>query len=66
MAHNTRRYIDVLDDLLKSSNHTFHSGIKMTLVEVIRENTLQVFCNLYGPASSRNEAKPLKFRREIW
>lgn len=47
-AKNTRRYIDVLNDLVKSYNHSYHSSIKMAPMEVNSENTSRVFQNLYG------------------
>nr|XP_061782412.1 uncharacterized protein LOC133574295 isoform X3 [Nerophis lumbriciformis] len=47
-ANNTRRYLDVLQDLLKSYNQGYHSSIKMKPDDVTLENTPQVFENLYG------------------
>lgn len=43
-----KRYIDVLDDLMHSYNNTFHRSIKMTPVQVKKENEDKVFLNLYG------------------
>jgi len=34
IARNTRRYVDVLPDLLHSYNHTYHRSIGMAPVEV--------------------------------
>lgn len=50
-ANNTMRYQDVLQDLVKSYNHSYHSSIKMTPMQVTDDNALQVFENLYGTTS---------------
>lgn len=42
------RYLGVLQDLVKSYNHSYHNSIKMKPAEVTLENTPQVFQNLYG------------------
>ena len=44
---NTRRYVDVLDDLLHSYNNTYHRSIGMTPVEVGRHNEEEVRVRLY-------------------
>ena len=46
---NTRRYIDVLDDLVYAYNHTYHRSIGMTPVDVSTENEERVRCRLYPP-----------------
>lgn len=61
-AKNTRRYIDVLQDLMKSYNHSFHQSIKMTPMQVTSESSAQVFQNLYG-ASSGGRPKAPKFKK---
>uniref|UniRef100_A0A8C6P3T2 Integrase catalytic domain-containing protein n=1 Tax=Nothobranchius furzeri TaxID=105023 RepID=A0A8C6P3T2_NOTFU len=61
-ARNTHRYIDVIRDLVRSYNHSYHSSIKMALAEVNMENQRQVFCNLYR-ATSLKPAKKMKFKR---
>ena len=48
--YNTRRYLDILDDLLYSYNHTYHRSIKMTPADVNDQNKQQVWNNLYGKA----------------
>jgi hypothetical protein len=45
---NTYRYIDILQDLLLSYNHSFHSSIKMCPTEVNNDNIMTVWQNLYG------------------
>ena len=48
-ANSTRRYIDILDDLVDRYNNTKHSSIKMTPVEASKKtNEREVFSNLYG------------------
>ena len=43
----TDRYVDVLDDLVHSYNHTYHRSIKMKPAEVREENEAQVHRTLY-------------------
>lgn len=45
---NRKRYIDVLQDLVKSYNTSFHSKIKMAPSEVCAETEGQVLKNLYS------------------
>ena len=48
-ANNTRKYIDVLDEMVKSYNETVHSSIKMTPIEASKEmNENKVWLNLYS------------------
>jgi hypothetical protein len=48
-ANNTRRYIDVLDDMVNKYNNRRHSSIKMTPVEASKkQNEKVVWMNLYG------------------
>ena len=44
---NTRRYLDVLDDLMHSYNHTHHRSIGMAPFEVNRDNEDVVRARLY-------------------
>ncbi|KAF7650867.1 hypothetical protein LDENG_00119490 [Lucifuga dentata] len=43
MANNTRRYLNVLQDLVKSYNHNYHTSIKMAPMQVTSKNASQVF-----------------------
>lgn len=52
-ANNTRRYVDVLQNLARSYNHSYHTSIKMSPMEVTSENAFQVFQNLYSVKSNR-------------
>lgn len=45
---NTHRYIDIIDQLLHSYNHTWHRSIKMEPVSVTLDNQEQVWKTLYG------------------
>jgi len=46
-ARNTRRYVDVLPDLLHSYNHTYHRSTDMAPVEVDDTNEHLVRARLY-------------------
>ena len=46
---NTRRYIDVLDDVVYAYNHTYHRSIGMAPVDVSAENEERVRHRLYPP-----------------
>ena len=46
-AKNTRRYVDVLPDLLHSFNHTYHRSIGMAPVEVDDTNEDLISARLY-------------------
>ena len=45
---NTYRYIDIIDKLVKSYNHTWHRSIQMEPAAVSKENQSIVLKNLYG------------------
>ena len=61
-AHETTKYYNVLDDLVKDYNNTVHSSIKMTPVEASKlENELTVYKNLYSDLSDSDNIKP-KFK----
>lgn len=52
-ANGTRRYIDVLDQLISSYNNSYHQSIKMRPVDVPAADPTRVFRNLYGFESER-------------
>ena len=56
------RYVDVLQDLVKSYNHNYHSSIKMAPMQVTLENTPQVFQNLYGTTPIRDPKSKMNFK----
>ena len=45
---SNKRYIDILPNILKSYNNSFHRSINMKPVEVSKSNENQVYINLYG------------------
>ena len=62
-AVNTRKYIDVVQDLVHAYNRNYHSSIKMKPVEVNETNSFKVFKTLYGLFPSR--AKKLSFKFKV-
>jgi transposase InsO family protein len=61
---NTKRYIDVLDDLVHSYNHSRHRSIKMAPANVNDENVKQVWHNLYGHTLNDKDKSPV-FKYEL-
>jgi len=60
-ANSTRKYLDVLDEMLNNYNNTRHSSIKMTPSEAsLKKNETAVYRNLY-PDHDRQSSKP-KFK----
>jgi hypothetical protein len=55
-SKGTRKYTDVLNDLISAYNSSFHRSIKMRPIDVIQQNSDIVFYNLYG-VKSINELK---------
>ena len=48
-ANETRKWIDIVDNLVNDYNNTYHRTIKMSPIEASKpENSLQVWCNIYG------------------
>lgn len=47
-SRNTRKYVDVLEQLVTSYNHSFHTSIKRAPTEVNSENERDVWFTLYG------------------
>ena len=60
--NDTQTYVDVLDDLVRSYNHSYHRSIKMQPVQVNQENQEDVWQHLYGEVSPPPCYKPPKFR----
>ncbi len=48
MAVNSKRYYDILQDLIDGYNASYHKSIKMRPLDVHKENEADVFNNLYG------------------
>lgn len=45
--HNTKKYIDILPDIVARYNNAYHRSIKMRPIEVNSSNVPQVWINLY-------------------
>ena len=58
---NTHRYIDVLPDLLKAYNNSYHRSIQMKPSQVKKVNENLVWHTLYG----RTVAKPIRFKFSV-
>lgn len=56
---HTKRYLDVLQDLVNSYNQTFHESIKRSPTEVSWENEGDVLRTLYGQEWSRVGSEPV-------
>jgi hypothetical protein len=58
-ANNTRRYVDVLNDMVSQYNNTKPSVIKMTPVDASNpENLYRTYMNFYGDIVHDNSPKP--------
>lgn len=53
-SKGTRKYVDVINKLLKSYNNAYHRAIKMPPIKVNQSNSSQVFQNLYGKSCLRD------------
>ena len=53
-AHATRKYVDILDQLVDAYNNSVHRTIKMTPNQVTGQNTSDVFQNTYGEETPRD------------
>ena len=53
---NTSRYVDILPDLVKSYNHSFHSGVQMEPINVNRGNEKKLYWQMYWPRTSHSDA----------
>ena len=57
-ANSTRKYIDIIDELVDQYNNTTHSSIKMTPVDAsMRKNENRVWNNLY-PEKALGDPRP--------
>jgi len=60
-ANSTRKYLDVLDEIVTNYNKTWHSSIKMTPSEAsLKKNEATVYKNLY-PDKEQQSRRP-KFK----
>ena len=73
-AKGTRRYIDVLPQLVDSYNHSIHRTLGISPVEVSRENEQELFARIYGfedevslrSAALIGEREKPKFKKGDW
>ena len=58
----TFRYIDIIDIIAtRAYNHSYHRSIKMSPIQVSKENQSKVFTTLYGDKTPR-PLKPFKYK----
>ena len=57
-ANDTLRYVDVLDDLVWSYNHSYHRSIKTTPASVTPKNQEEVWQRLYGRPVAHAQTSP--------
>ena len=63
-AVNSKRYIDVLEDLITSYNNSYHRSIKMRPVDVSRENGNKVFKTFYGLKDTKDNNVVFKYNTD--
>ena len=63
--HNTNVFVDVLQDLVYSYNHTYHRSIKMQPVEVHQQNQEEVWHNLYSDMDVTYKRPKFKVRDSV-
>ena len=61
-AKRTRRYIDVLQDLVDSYNQSKHRSIQKKPINVTQKNEREVWHTLYGEPEKKD---PPKYKFEI-
>jgi transposase InsO family protein len=61
-ANNTRRYVDVLPQLVVGYNNTIHSSIGMAPSNVTRKDEIYIRQKLYGKKTSKDTHKKYKYR----
>ncbi len=59
-AINSKRYYNILQDLIDGYNASYHKSIKMRPLDVHKENEADVFNNLYG--KMRKDAPVFKYK----
>ena len=67
---NTQRYIDVLQKIVTSYNHTWHSGIRSEPVNVNKQNEKQLWWQMYWPKEpyvkkEKKNKQKIKFNFDI-
>ena len=62
---NSLRYLDVLPDVVRSYNHSFHRSIQRAPVEVSTKNQEDVWQQLYGGGGKKKKKKKKKNRARL-
>lgn len=57
--HQTRKYIDVLPDIVDGYNNTYHRSIRRTPISVNKSNEIEVTQALYGTKQSKQSKNKL-------
>ena len=60
---NSARYIDILPQIVKSYNNTWHSGIRSEPINVTKKNERQLWWQMYWPKQPFD--KTLKRKKRI-
>ena len=63
--HQSHRYIDDLQDIVRGYNNTRHSSIGMSPAQVTLENQQELYEKLYLPVELKREQTTVVFRYEI-
>lgn len=61
--HSVNRYVDILPDLMKSYNSSYHRAIKMAPNNVSETNVLKVYNNIYGEYFASKKKMTPKFAK---
>ena len=61
-AINSKRYIDVLQDIVCGYNNSYHRSIKMKPVDVSKDNETIVFKTLYGVRDGLSKKTVFKYK----
>jgi transposase InsO family protein len=67
-AHNTRRYVDVLDDIVHAYNNSKHRTIGMKPIDVTKKDESSIFSRVYGSylaQSSSKASRPIKINSTV-
>lgn len=62
---NTHKYIDILQDLIYSYNHSYHSSIKMCPCDVNSSNIMTVWTNLYDRFKNEKSSEDLSAKFNV-
>ena len=65
LKHNTETYIDILPDILKSYNNSYHTTINMAPSQATSENEHIVYENVYRRKKNSKALKMKPFRYKI-